>query len=213
MIYTLIGKKVGMTQVYDGENRLLPVTVVEAGPCYVAQVKTSDTDGYNAIQIGYGSKRAKRITKSEAGHFKKAGVEAKATLREVRCPESTEYKVGDVLTVSGFEEGQKVDIVGVTKGKGFQGVMKRYNFGGGPDSHGSMTHRRGGSYGQCQWPGRVYKGRKMPGHMGHVRRTVQNLQVVRIIEDKNVILLKGSLPGANGSQILIRTAKKTKTAA
>ncbi len=213
MIYTLIGKKVGMTQVYDGENRLLPVTVVEAGPCYVAQVKTSDTDGYNAIQIGYGSKRAKRITKSEAGHFIKAGVEAKATLREVRCQESTEYKVGDVLTVSGFEEGQKVDIVGVTKGKGFQGVMKRYNFGGGPDSHGSMTHRRGGSYGQCQWPGRVYKGRKMPGHMGHVRRTVQNLQVVRIIEDKNVILLKGSLPGANGSQILIRTAKKTKTAA
>lgn len=213
MIYTLIGKKVGMTQVYDGENRLLPVTVVEAGPCYVAQVKTSGTDGYNAIQIGYESKRANRITKSEAGHFKKAGVEVKATLREVRCHESTEYKVGDVLTVSGFEEGQTVDIVGVTKGKGFQGVMKRYNFGGGPDSHGSMTHRRGGSYGQSQWPGRVYKGRKMPGHMGHVRRTVQNLQVVRIVEDKNVLLIKGSLPGPNGSQILIRTAKKTKTAA
>ena len=213
MIYTLIGKKVGMTQVYDGENRLLPVTVVEAGPCYIAQVKTPDTDGYNAIQIGYGSKRANKIRKSEAGHFKKAGIEVKTALREVRCHEPIDYKVGDVLTVSGFKEGQKVDIIGVTKGKGFQGVMKRYNFGGGPDSHGSMTHRRGGSYGQCQWPGRVYKGRKMPGHMGYVRRTVQNLKVVRIVEDKNVILLKGSLPGPNGSQVLIRTAKKARTAA
>ena len=166
MNYTLIGKKVGMTQVYDGENRLLPVTVVEAGPCYVTHVKTTDSDGYNAIQIGYGSKKTKRISKSDRGHFKKSGVDPKAKLREVRCNETSEYKVGDVLTVSGFEVGQIVDIVGVTKGKGFQGVVRRYNFSGGNATHGSMSHRRGGSYGQCQWPGRVYKGRKNAGAHG-----------------------------------------------
>ncbi len=200
-----------MTQVYDGENRLLPVTVVEAGPCYVTQVKTSDSDGYNAIQIGYGAKNARNVNKSEIGHFKKAKVDPVAALSEVRFKESPEFNVGDKLTVSGFEEGQKVDIVGVTKGKGFQGVVRRYNFSGGNATHGSMTHRRGGSYGQCQWPGRIYKGRKMPGQMGNVRRTVQNIQVVKVLEKKNVLLLKGSLPGSNGSQVMIRTAKKSKT--
>lgn len=213
MLYTLLGKKVGMTQVYDGDNTLVPVTVIEAGPCSVTQVKTTETDGYNAVQIGYGRRKPSRLSKPQAGHFKKAGVDPAQRLKEVRCNGAPEQQAGDVLTVSGFSEGQKVDIIGVTKGRGFQGVVKRWGFSGGPASHGSMTHRRGGSYGQCQWPGEVYKGRKMPGHMGATQRTVQNLKVVKVIEDKNIILVKGSIPGANGSQVMVRSAKKVKKSA
>lgn len=200
-----------MTQLFDGENRLIPVTVVEAGPCPVVQVKSEEKDGYHAVQIGFKTQKAQRINKPQIGHFAKAGVEPTRELREFRTEGlEEELKVGDVLTVARFEEGQKVDIIGTTKGAGFQGVMKRWGFHGGPASHGSMFHRRGGSYGQCQWPGEVNKGRKMPGHKGDKRRTTQNLVVVKVLEDKNLILLKGSVHGPKGGTVYIRTAKKTR---
>lgn len=199
-----------MTQVFDDENRLVPVTVIEAGPCPVTQIKSVDTDGYDAIQIGYRPQKVHRMTKATIGHFAKAGVEPMAELQEFRTNGKSELNVGDVLTVERFEAGQKIDVVGTSKGRGFQGVMKRYNFGGGPASHGSMFHRRGGSYGMCQWPGHVIKGKKMPGHMGDVRRTVQNLQIVRIDAERNLILVKGSIPGSRGSLVTVRTAVKQK---
>ncbi|MDA0346156.1 MAG: 50S ribosomal protein L3 [Verrucomicrobia bacterium] len=212
MLHTLIAKKVGMTQVYDAENCLVPVTVFEAGPCPVTQVKTEETDGYNAVQIGYIRKKTKNMTAGQIGHLSKASLEGLSQLREIRCTSVPEVKVGDTLTVSGFVEGAKVDVVGTTKGRGFQGVVKRWNVKGGPASHGSMFHRRIGSIGLCQDPGHVFKGQIMPGHMGDKQRTVQNLKVVKIYEDKNLILVKGSTPGFNGSQVLIRTSKKTRTA-
>ena len=201
-----------MTQVYDENNRLVPVTVIEAGPCPVTQVKTEETDGYNAIQIGFQRKKAKNMTAGQNGHLSKASVEGLSLLREIRCTEAPEVAVGDTLTVAGFEAGAKVDIIGTTKGRGFQGVVKRWNTKGGPASHGSMFHRRIGSIGLCQDPGHVFKGQIMPGHMGDKRRTVQNLKVVKVLEDKNLILIKGSTPGFNGSQVMIRTAKKTRVA-
>ena len=210
MNIALIGKKIGMTQVFDSDNSFVPVTLVEVGPCPVTQVKTESTDGYNAIQIGFREQKAQRLSKPKIGHMKKAGVDPVRELKEVRTSEVPTQKAGDLLTVELFEEGQLVDVIGMTKGRGFQGVMKRHGFSGGPASHGSMFHRRGGSYGQCQWPGEVHKGRKMPGRMGHTRRTVQNLKVVKILKDKNLVLLKGSFPGANGMSVLIRSAKKAK---
>jgi len=213
MLYTLIGKKLGMTQIYDGNNSLIPVTVVEAGPCCVAQVKTEESDGYNAIQIGFGTRKASRLSNAQRGHFKRARVDPARRLREVRFAGKPDTKVGEVFTIEGFFEGQKVDVIGLTKGRGFQGVVRRFGFSGGPASHGSMMHRRGGSYGQCQWPGEVYKGRKMPGRMGGGRRTVQNLSVVKVLSDKNLILLRGSVPGAEGSELILRAAKKARKTA
>jgi len=212
MLHTLIGKKIGMTQVYDSENCLVPVTIIEAGPCPVTQVKTEETDGYNAIQIGYPRKKAKNMTAGQNGHLKKAGLEGLSALKEVRCQEAPAKTVGEKLTVEGFEEGAKVDVIATTKGRGFQGVVKRYNTKGGPASHGSMFHRRVGSIGMCQDPSRVIKGQIMPGQMGNKSRTVQNLKVVKVIADKNLVLVKGSVPGHNGTQVLIRTAKKQKLA-
>lgn len=208
MLNTLIGKKVGMTQVFDKENRLVPVTAIEVGPCAVVQVKTAETDGYNAIQIAFGKKKASRLTQAMEGHFKKFGATPAQELVEVRDDKTPAQKTGDVLTAEIFKEGQYVDVIGVTKGRGFQGVMKRHNFGGGPAAHGSMFHRRGGSYGMRQTPGHIFRGKKMPGHMGDVRRTQQNLQVVKIIADKNIILIKGSIPGADNSIVYVRDAKK-----
>lgn len=210
MSTVLIGKKLGMTQVFDADNALVAVTVVEAGPCPVTQIKTAQSDGYEAVQIGYGAQKESRMTKAELGHLNKAGAPALTKLVEVRSEKPVEHKIGDVLNVSSFQEGQKVDIIGTTKGKGFQGVMRRYNFQGQPQSHGHMMHRRPGSVGMRQTPGHVYKGRKMPGHMGQVRRTTQNLKIVKILEDKNLLLIKGSIPGANGDIVLVRTAKKAK---
>ncbi len=198
-----------MTQVYNGENVLVAVTVVQAGPCPVTQVKTVPSDGYNAVQIGFGTQKEFRKTKAELGHLNKAGVEPVRELIEFRSDENA-YKIGDVLTATSFAEGEKVDIIGTTKGKGFQGVMRRYNFQGQPQTHGHMMHRRPGSVGCRQTPGHVYKGRKMPGHMGQVRRTTQNLEIVKILEDKNIILIKGSVPGSKGETVYVRTAKKTK---
>jgi len=199
---------VGMTQLYDGSNALVPVTVVEVGPCPVTQVKTVDKDGYNAIQIAYQSKKERRTTQPMKGHYKKAGVKPCHYSKEIRCDDAPEKKVGDVLNLSGFSEGGKVDVIATSKGRGFQGVVKRHGFKGGPASHGSTFHRRGGSYGQCQWPGKVYKGRKMPGRMGNDRRTVQNLKIIKIMENENLILVKGSIPGANGSLVVVRSAVK-----
>ena len=210
MNIALLGKKIGMTQVFDDANRMIPVTVIEAGPCPVTQVKSTEKDGYDAIQIGFRKQKEHRLTKAALGHFKKAGVEPVAELSEFRTNGDTELNLGDVLTVERFEAGQKIDVVATSKGRGFQGVVKRYGFAGGPASHGSMFHRRGGSYGMCQWPGHVIKGKKMPGHMGDVQRTVQNLEVVKVIAEKNLILVKGSIPGARGGLVTVRTAIKTK---
>jgi large subunit ribosomal protein L3 len=209
MISTIIGKKIGMTQVYDANNVLVPVTVVEAGPCPVVQVKTVATDGYNAVQLGFATKKAKNTSKAELQHAKKAGLElAPRELDEVRLADAPTVKVGDLVTVEAFKEGQTIDVIGITKGKGFQGVVKRFRVAGGPASHGSMFHRRIGSIGMRQTPGRSWKNQAMPGHMGTLRRTIQNLSVVKIIADKNLLLVKGAIPGANGDTVVVRTAKK-----
>lgn len=209
MISTLLGKKLGMTQVYDAQNVLVPVTVVEAGPCPVVQVKTAETDGYNAVQLGFSQKKAKNTSKAEQAHAKKAGLEeTPRVLSEVRLDAASDLKVGDVVTVSAFAEGQVVDVIGITKGKGFQGVVKRWRVAGGPASHGSMFHRRIGSIGMRQTPGRVWKNQAMPGHMGSVRRTVQNLTIVKVIAEKNLLLVKGAIPGANGDDVIVRSAIK-----
>lgn len=202
-----------MTQVYDAQNVLVPVTVVEAGPCPVVQVKTVETDGYNAVQLGFGAQKAKNASKAEAAHAKKAGLEnTPRVLSEVRLAAAPTVKAGDVVTVSAFAEGQTIDVIGITKGKGFAGVVKRFRVAGGPASHGSMFHRRIGSIGMRQTPGRSWKNQAMPGHMGSEQRTVQNLRVVKIIADKNLILVKGAIPGANGDDVIIRAGKKAKKA-
>lgn len=209
MINTLIGKKIGMTQVYDAQNVLVPVTVVEAGPNSVVQVKTVETDGYNAVQLGFSALKTKNASKAELNHAKKAGLEsAPRILSEVRLVGAPTQKPGDVITVEAFKEGQLVDVIGITKGKGFAGVVKRFRVAGGPATHGSMFHRRIGSVGMRQTPGRVWKNQAMPGHMGQVRRTLQNLQVVKVVADKNLILVKGAIPGANGDDVIVRTAIK-----
>ncbi|MDX2110905.1 MAG: 50S ribosomal protein L3 [Verrucomicrobiota bacterium] len=209
MLYTLLGKKIGMTQIYDEHELLIPVTVIEAGPCPVVQVKTKATDGYNAIQIGFSNAKDKHTTSPQKGHFEKHGVKPLKKIQEIRCDSEPTQKSGDILTVSQFTVGQSVDVVGTVKGRGFQGVMKKFNFQGGPASHGSMFHRRGGSYGMRQTPGHIFKNKKMPGHLGNVSRTVQNLTVVKVLSDKNIILVKGSIPGANGTDIVLRNSIKS----
>jgi large subunit ribosomal protein L3 len=213
MIATILGKKIGMTQVYDAQNVLIPVTVVEAGPCPVVQIKTVESDGYNAVQLGFGAQKANNASKAETNHAKKAGlVSTPRVLNEVRLTEAPSVKLGDIITVAIFSEGQIIDVLGVSKGKGFQGVVKRFRVGGGPAAHGSMFHRRIGSIGMRQTPGRSWKNQRMPGHMGSEFRTVQNLRVVKIIADKNLILVKGAIPGANGDDVIIRSGKKARKA-
>jgi large subunit ribosomal protein L3 len=202
-----------MTQVYDAQNVLVPVTVVEAGPCAVVQVKTTATDGYNAVQIGFSSKKSKNTSAAEKQHAAKSGLaDAPRVLSEVRLTDAPTLKVGDIVNVTTFTEGQLVDVIGITKGKGFQGVVKRFRVAGGPATHGSMFHRRIGSVGMRQTPGRVWKNQAMPGHMGQLQRTMQNLRVVKIVVEKNLILVKGAIPGANGDDIIIRSGKKAKPA-
>jgi large subunit ribosomal protein L3 len=214
MISEILGRKLGMTQVYDAHNALVPVTVVEAGPCRVVQVKTAETDGYNAVQIGFDQKKTKNTAAGELGHAKKAGLDgAPRVLAEVRLNGAPTLKVGDVVNAAAFAEGQFVDVIGVTKGKGFQGVVRRFRVAGGPASHGSMFHRRIGSIGMRQTPGRSWKNQAMPGHMGNERRTVQNLRIVKVIADKNLLLVKGAIPGANGDDVIVRTAIKGQRAA
>ncbi len=209
MISEILGKKLGMTQVYDAQNVLVPVTVVEAGPCAVVQVKTVESDGYNAVQIGFSQKKPKNTSAAEIGHAKKASLEAAPrVLAEVRLTAAPTLKVGDVVNATSFTEGQLVDVIGVTKGKGFQGVVKRFRVAGGPASHGSMFHRRIGSIGMRQTPGRSWKNQAMPGHMGSEKRTVQNLRIIKVIAEKNLLLVKGAIPGANGDDVIVRTAIK-----
>ena len=204
----IIGKKLGMTQIFDEKGNVVPVTVIEAGPCVVAQVKTVETDGYNSIQLGYGEVKAKHINKPEAGHFAKSKLENKKHLREFRLEDISNFKVGDEVKADVFATGEKVDIQGTSKGKGFQGVIKRHGQHRGPMGHGSMYHRRPGSMGATSTPGRVFKGKKLPGHMGSVTVTIQNLDVVAVDMDKNVILVKGSVPGAKGAILKIKSAVK-----
>lgn len=208
-ISTLIGKKLGMTQVYDAQNVLVPVTVVEAGPCSVVQVKTVENDGYDAVQLGFSQLKEKNASKAELNHAKKAGINgAPRVLSEVRLSAKSALKPGDVVTVETFKEGQLVDVIGITKGKGFQGVVRRFRVAGGPASHGSMFHRRIGSIGMRQTPGRSWKNQAMPGHMGSERRTMQNLRIVKVLPEKNLLLVKGAIPGANGDDVIVRTAIK-----
>ena len=204
----LIGKKVGMTQIFDENGVVIPVTVIEAGPCVVAQVKTLENDGYEAVQLGFGEVKEKHLNKPEKGHFSKANVTAKKHLREFRLDSIEGIKVGDELKADIFAAGEKIDVQGTSKGKGFQGVIKRHGQHRGPMGHGSMYHRRPGSMGATSTPGRVFKGKKLPGHMGNVTVTIQNLDIVRVDMDKNVILVKGSVPGAKGSILKIKSAIK-----
>jgi large subunit ribosomal protein L3 len=209
MIATLLGKKIGMTQIYDAQNVLVPVTVVEAGPCPVVQVKTVESDGYNAVQLGFAAKKLKNSSKAELNHAKKAGLaDVPRALGEVRLAEPPSVKLGDVITVTIFHEGQLVDVIGVSKGKSFQGVVKKHHVDGGPAAHGSMFHRRIGSIGMRQTPGRPWKNQAMPGHLGTDKCTLQNLRVVKVLPEKNLLLVKGAIPGANGDDVIVRTAIK-----
>ena len=204
----IIGRKVGMTQIFDEKGNVVPVTVIEAGPCVVAQVKTVETDGYNAIQLGFGEIKDKHINKPEKGHFAKAKLANKKHLREFKIDNVENYKVGDEVKADVFEAGEKIDVQGTTKGKGFQGVIKRHGQSRGPMGHGSMYHRRPGSMGSTSTPGRVFKGKKLPGHMGKVTVTIQNLDVVRVDTDKNVLLVKGSVPGPKGAILKVKSTVK-----
>ena len=204
----ILGKKVGMTQIFDENGVVIPVTVIEAGPCSVVQVKTVETDGYNAEQMGFGAIKDKKFNKPSKGHFAKAGVKAVKNLREFRLEDVSGVKAGDEIKVDTFVEGETVDIQGTTKGKGFQGVIKRHGQSRGPMGHGSMYHRRPGSMGSTSTPGRVFKGKKLPGHMGVEKVTVQNLEVVKVDLDKNALLIKGSVPGNKGSILKIKLSVK-----
>ena len=204
----IIGKKIGMTQIFDEKGKVIPVTAIEAGPCVVAQVKNVETDGYEAIQLGFGEVKESKVNKPIKGHFAKSKLTPKKHLREFRVDSVEGFKVGDELKADTFVVGDKVDIQGISKGKGFQGVIKRHGQSRGPMGHGSMYHRRPGSMGPTSTPGRVFKGKKLPGHMGSNTITIQNLEVVKVDLDKNVILVKGSVPGINGSILKIKTSVK-----
>jgi len=211
----IIGKKVGMTQVFDEKGNAVPVTVIQAGPCYVTQVRTADRDGYTAVQLAFGTRRATRVTKPQAGHFAKAGVLAGSALNEFRIDSTKagELKVGDVIGVDTFAVGQKVDIQGTTIGKGYAGTIKRYHFASGRATHGnSRSHNVPGSIGMAQDPGRVFPGKRMTGHLGDVTRTVQNLEVARIDAERKLLLIKGAVPGSRGGKLIITPAVKTAAA-
>jgi large subunit ribosomal protein L3 len=206
MIDSLIGKKISMTQIFTDEGRLVPVTVINAGPCAVVRVKDVEKDGYQAVQLGFEEMR-KNVSKPMKGQFEKAGVKPMRILQEVRVDGKCELKPGDTVGADIFEGVRLVHVTGITKGKGFQGVVKRHHKTRGPESHGSMNVRQPGSIGSSAFPSRVMKGVRMAGHMGHVRCTVKNLEVVKIDKESNLILLKGSVPGPNGGHVLIRKAK------
>lgn len=197
-----------MTQIFDENGRVIPVTVVEAGPCVVVQKKTVETDGYDAIQVGFGELREKLVNKPRKGHFAKAGVSLRRTLKEFRMEDIANYNVGDEIKVDTFEIGDKVDVSGVSKGKGFQGTIKRWNASRGPMSHGSKFHRAPGSMGAASDPSRTFKNKRMPGHMGAKNTTVLNLEVVKIMPEKNIILIKGGIPGPNKGTVVIRNSVK-----
>ncbi|MCZ6639838.1 MAG: 50S ribosomal protein L3 [Candidatus Dadabacteria bacterium] len=207
MINGLIGKKIGMTEIFLDDGTVVVSTVIEAGPCFVVQKKTADKDGYEAVQIGFEGVKPQRVSKPLLGHFKKAGVPPLRHIIEFD-PEGEDYNLGDTIDAGVFKEGDIVDVVGNSKGKGFSGTMKRHNFRGQPASHGGMAHRRPGGIGQASYPGKVWKGMKMPGQMGNERVTVQGISVVRVDVEKNVLIVKGSVPGPNGGTLIIKRTTK-----
>jgi len=208
MVTGIIGRKLGMTQIFAADGRVVPVTVLKAGPCVVVQLKTAAKDGYDAAQLGLVEfVKPKRINKPESGRFKKAGIEPTRTLREVRLGEG-ETKVGERITVELFKVKQKVDVIGISKGRGFAGVVRRHHFRGGDASHGSMFHRAPGSIGASSYPSRVWKGTRMAGHLGDERCTVRNLEVIEVDADDSLLLVRGAVPGANGRLVMIRQARK-----
>lgn len=201
----ILGRKVGMTQVFDENGKAVPVTVIEAGPCPIVEIRTPEKNSYSALQLGFGEVKPAKVTKPAKGYFTKQDVEPKRWLREFRVENTSDYQVGQEITVSLFQNGEIVDVIGVSKGKGTAGVMKRHGFGGGPASHGaSVSHRHPGSIGNSSFPGHVLKGRKMAGHMGSERVTTKNLTVFAVDEDNNLILIKGSVPGARDGLVMIR---------
>jgi large subunit ribosomal protein L3 len=205
----ILGEKLGMTQVWDANNRVVPVTVVKAGPCVVTQVRTPDNDGYSAVQIGYGGVDPRKVTKPLAGHFIKAGVTPRRHIVELRTTDASEYTLGQEITAEVFEPGQRVDVIGTSKGKGTAGVMKRHGFGGLGAAHGTQRkHRSPGSIGGCATPGRVFKGLRMAGRLGGVRTTTPNLTVHAVDAERGWLLIKGAVPGPNGGLVLVRTAAK-----
>ena len=206
MINAIYGKKIGMTQIFADDDTVIPVTVIQAEPNTVTQVKTTDTDGYEAVQMGFGAIKPNKVNKPMAGHFAKQGAEPTRYLREVRVENAGEYNVGDKQTVAAFADTQKVDVTGTSKGKGFAGVMKRHGFRGGPGGHGAHFHRAPGSIGQCASPSRVFKGVRLPGRMGCDTVTVRNLELVRIDEDQNLIIVKGAVPGGKNAIVRVRMA-------
>lgn len=209
----LIGKKLGMTQIFDAEGHRVAVTVIAAGPCVVVQRKTTEVDGYDAVKLGFEAKRESRMRKSEVGIYKKAGVDTQRVMREFDCEAGDGVAVGDTVAVDIFEGVKYLDVVGTTKGRGFAGVMKRHNMGGGRMTHGAHCRRRPGSIGQCAYPGRVAKGQRMPGHMGNSRVTQQNLKLLDVRVEENLLLVKGAIPGPNGGLVMVKKAlKKTERA-
>jgi large subunit ribosomal protein L3 len=208
MISEILGKKIGMSQLFQEDGRLIPITVLQAGPCHVLQVKTKEKDGYSALQLGFEDRKEKNTPKPEIGHAQKATTTPKSFIREVHYTDETPLKPGQSLGVEIFTEIKSVDVIGVSKGKGFQGPMKRWGFTGGPDTHGSTRHRAPGSIGSNTDPARVWKGKRMAGHMGMDRITVQNLKVVKIDTQRNLLMVKGAVPGAEGNYVIIRKSLK-----
>ena len=204
----ILGTKLGMTQIFDADGKVIPVTVVAAGPCVVVQKKTMENDGYEAVQVGFGDVREKSMNKPQKGQFAKADVAAKKYLREFRLDDCQALNVGDEIKADTFEAGEKIDVTGISKGKGFAGPMKRWGLHRGPMAHGSGYHRGSGSMGACSNPGRVMKGKKLPGHMGVVRVTVQNLEVVKVDAEQNLFLIKGAVPGNKGGLVTLRDSIK-----
>ncbi len=204
----LLGKKIGMTNVFSPDGKLVPVTVVQVGPCVVTQVKTKETDGYTALQLGFDEKKVERLNKPIAGHLKKAGDKGFRVLREFRTDNPEDVEAGAVIGIDVFAVGDKVNISGISKGRGFQGTIKRHGFSRGPETHGSRNHRKPGSIGNSAWPGRVFKGKKLPGHMGTNRETVKNLTIVDIKHEDNLLLVKGAVPGFKTGILEVRKIVK-----
>ena len=205
---SILGKKIGMTQIFAENGEMLPITVIEAGPCAVVQIKTADKEGYDAVQLGFGEIREKNVNKPRKGQFAKAGADNARVLKEFKVNSTSDYTLGAKVTVEVFANGDLVDVTGVSKGKGYQGVIKRYGKQRGPEAHGSGYHRGVGSMGACSYPGKVMKGKKLPGHFGVEKVTVQNLDVVKVDEEKNLILVKGAVPGPKGGIVTIKNTVK-----
>jgi len=201
----IIGRKIGMTQLFEESGRVVPVTVIEAGPCPVVQVKTPEREGYSAVQIGFSEQKPSRMTKALQGHYKKAGVSPRRVLTEMRVDDASQYSPGDNVDVSAFEGVETVSVTGVTKGRGFAGTVRRHGFHIGRRTHGNSSHREPGSVGACATPSRIFKGKRMPGRMGGVQRTARNLKLVQIDKENNLLFIRGSVPGANNGVVVVRT--------